>query len=204
MGNDERYGYILDGDYHVLCSLEIDVFRSAARQLDKLPVDAATQVSHLWYILPNGVKPLGLEDAAELEGWCRDVHAGLLVYVPSEDGRLGSFIRRTSGAAMTSARGARQGPTPQKKGKRKPRATGVGTPCRATQSGQYASSEHGRRVKPSYTRTPLGPELTSEERKKKWLPPVRDKSRFSGTRASRHSAYPNYNDPEYDSHDEDW
>lgn len=180
MGNHERYGYILDGDYHVLCSLEIDVFRSVARQLDKLPVDAATQVSHLWYILPNGVKPLGLEDAAELEGWCRDVHAGLLAYVPSEDGRLGSFIRRTSGG-------------------------GVGTPKGAPRAGRYAfSSTRGQKAKPSYTRTPLGSELTREERKKKWQPPVRDTSRFSGTRASRHSAYTSYKDPEYDSHDQDW
>ena len=122
---------------------------------------------------------------------------------------------QTQGGGEGTGKVARQATAPQKrpkkskpkndKQKRKPKPVGVGTPCRAPQPGQYASaSTHGQKVKPSYTRTPLGPELTREERKKKWQPPVRDTSRFSGTRASRHSAYTSYKDTEYNSHDEDW
>ena len=38
-------------------------------------------------------------------------------------------------------------------------------------------------------------ELTEEERRKKWQPPVRDTSRFSGTSSSRHHGTPSFNQP---------
>ena len=53
----------------------------------------------------------------------------------------------------------------------------------------------GIRGKQEYSATPSEDELSREERKQKWVPPVRDTSRFSGSSASRHNANSSYKYP---------
>ena len=48
----------------------------------------------------------------------------------------------------------------------------------------------GIRAKKHVTSTPVDPELSAEERKRAWQPPVIDTSRFDGSRSSRHSSTP--------------
>lgn len=68
---------------------------------------------------------------------------------------------------------------------------------RKTNGGYGQSDVHGSgirdiRAKKHYASTPIQPALSQEERRKKWQPPIRDTSRFSGTSSSRHNASSSY------------